>query len=82
MASHGERRAAEMEESAATLRELGLDPLMVESTVKRQREMGSIGKKELVRQNIEIRPRSDFECHQFRVRSSALIRHYMNARSD
>src|SRR6185503_1793435 len=28
MASHGARRAAEMEESAATLRELGLDPLM------------------------------------------------------
>ena len=27
MATHGERRAAEMEESAATLRELGLDPL-------------------------------------------------------
>ena len=41
MASHGERRAAEMEESAATLRELGLDPLMVEATVKRQREMGA-----------------------------------------
>jgi len=44
MASHGERRAAEMEESAATLRELGLDPLMVEATVERQREMGAIGK--------------------------------------
>ena len=49
MASHGERRAAEMEESAATLRELGLDPLMVESTVKRQREMGALGKDEKVR---------------------------------
>jgi 3-hydroxyisobutyrate dehydrogenase-like beta-hydroxyacid dehydrogenase len=49
MASHGERRAAEMEESAATLRELGLDPLMVESTVKRQREMGAIGKLAAVR---------------------------------
>jgi 3-hydroxyisobutyrate dehydrogenase-like beta-hydroxyacid dehydrogenase len=43
MASHGERRAAEMEESATTLRELGLDPLMVDATVKRQREMGAIG---------------------------------------
>lgn len=53
MASHGERRAAEMEESAATLRELGLDPLMVESTVKRQREMGAIGKKESVRENLK-----------------------------
>ena len=49
MASHGERRAAEMEESAATLRELGLDPLMVDSTVRRQREMGAIGKQEAVR---------------------------------
>lgn len=49
MASHGERRAAEMEESAVTLRELGLDPLMVESTVRRQREMGAIGKNETVR---------------------------------
>jgi len=49
MASHGERRAAEMEESSATLRELGLDPLMVDATVKRQREMGAIGKDEAVR---------------------------------
>jgi 3-hydroxyisobutyrate dehydrogenase-like beta-hydroxyacid dehydrogenase len=48
MASHGERRAAEMEESAATLRELGLDPLMVDATVKRQREMGALGKAERV----------------------------------
>ena len=53
MVSHGERRAAEMEESAATLRELGLDPLMVESTVKRQREMGAIGKKESVRETLK-----------------------------
>jgi 3-hydroxyisobutyrate dehydrogenase-like beta-hydroxyacid dehydrogenase len=49
MASHGERRAAEMEESSATLRELGLEPLMVDATVKRQREMGAIGKEEQVR---------------------------------
>ena len=53
MASHGERRAAEMEESAATLRELGLDPLMVEATVKRQREMGAIGKDESVRATLD-----------------------------
>jgi 3-hydroxyisobutyrate dehydrogenase-like beta-hydroxyacid dehydrogenase len=52
MASHGERRAAEMEESAATLRELGLDPLMVDSTVKRQREMGAVGKRETVREAV------------------------------
>lgn len=53
MASHGERRAAEMEESAATLRELGIDPLMVESTVLRQREMGAIGKQEKVRETLK-----------------------------
>ena len=53
MASHGERRAAEMEESAATLRELGLDPLMVDSTVKRQREMGAIGKDDKVRASLK-----------------------------
>jgi 3-hydroxyisobutyrate dehydrogenase-like beta-hydroxyacid dehydrogenase len=53
MASHGERRAAEMEESAATLRELGLDPLMVDATVARQREMGAIGKHEKVRATLK-----------------------------
>jgi 3-hydroxyisobutyrate dehydrogenase-like beta-hydroxyacid dehydrogenase len=49
MASHGERRAAEMEEVADTLRELGVDPLMTAATVKRQREMGHIGKQQTVR---------------------------------
>jgi len=49
MASHGERRAAEMEESSVTLRELGLAPLMVDATVARQREMGALGKDETVR---------------------------------
>jgi 3-hydroxyisobutyrate dehydrogenase-like beta-hydroxyacid dehydrogenase len=53
MASHGERRAAEMEESAATLRELGLDPLMVDATVERQREMGAIGKGAAVRASLK-----------------------------
>jgi 3-hydroxyisobutyrate dehydrogenase-like beta-hydroxyacid dehydrogenase len=49
MASHGERRAAEMEESADTLRELGVEPLMTLATVRRQREMGQIGKQPAVR---------------------------------
>jgi 3-hydroxyisobutyrate dehydrogenase-like beta-hydroxyacid dehydrogenase len=49
MASHGERRAAEMEEVAATLRELGVEPLMTEATVRRQREMGEIGAQQSVR---------------------------------
>jgi len=49
MASHGERRAAEMEEVADTLRELGVEPLMTSATVKRQREMGLIGSQQSVR---------------------------------
>jgi 3-hydroxyisobutyrate dehydrogenase-like beta-hydroxyacid dehydrogenase len=49
MASHGERRAAEMEEVAETLRELGVEPLMTNATVKRQREMGQIGTQQPVR---------------------------------
>jgi 3-hydroxyisobutyrate dehydrogenase-like beta-hydroxyacid dehydrogenase len=53
MANHGERRAAEMEESCATLRELGLDPLMTEGTVKRQREMGKFGKLDEVRETLD-----------------------------
>jgi 3-hydroxyisobutyrate dehydrogenase-like beta-hydroxyacid dehydrogenase len=53
MASHGERRAAEMEEVATTLRELGVDPQMVEATVARQREMGAIGKDPAVRETLK-----------------------------
>jgi len=49
MASHGERRAAEMEESAETLHELGVELLMTSATVKRQREMGQIGTQQAVR---------------------------------
>ena len=49
MANHGERRAAEMEEVADTLRELGVEPLMTVATVKRQREMGQIGTQQAVR---------------------------------
>lgn len=48
MASHGERRAAEMEESARTLRELGVEPRMVDAMVLDHREMGAIGKDERV----------------------------------
>jgi len=53
MASHGERRAAEMEESADTLRELGVEPVMTMATVKRQRDMGQIGKQQSVRGALE-----------------------------
>lgn len=49
MASHGVRRAAEMKEVADTLRELGIEPHMVEATVTRQRQMGEVGKREPVK---------------------------------
>ena len=49
MASHGIRRAAEMEEVADTLRELGVEPLMTNATVRRQRDMGEIGKQPTVK---------------------------------
>ena len=49
MASHGIRRADEMDQVAETLRELGLDPLMASATSTRQRELGEIGKEPTVR---------------------------------
>jgi 3-hydroxyisobutyrate dehydrogenase-like beta-hydroxyacid dehydrogenase len=49
MASHGIRRADEMEQVAATLAELGIAPLMTDATVKRQRQMGELGKRDDVR---------------------------------
>ena len=45
MASHGIRRADEMEQSAVTLTELGIAPLMTNGTVVRQRELGELGKR-------------------------------------
>lgn len=53
MASHGIRRAAEMEEVADTLRELGVEPLMTNATVRRQREMGEIGRQDQVRMTLD-----------------------------
>lgn len=52
MASHGIRRADEMDQVAETLRELGVDPLMATATSARQREMGQIGKQPAVRQTL------------------------------
>ena len=49
MASHGIRRADEMEQVAVTLAELGIAPLMTQATVARQREMGELGKQDDVR---------------------------------
>jgi len=42
MLAHGTRRAAEMEEVAQTLLELGIDPLMTEGTIIRQRALGAM----------------------------------------
>ena len=53
MANHGIRRAAEMEEVADTLRELGIDPHMASATVQRQRQMGAIGKSDAVQAAID-----------------------------
>jgi hypothetical protein len=49
MASHGIRRADEMEQVAVTLAELGIEPLMANATVARQRQMGELGKQDSVR---------------------------------
>ena len=49
MASHGTRRADEMEQVAVTLAELGIEPLMASATVARQRQMGELGKQDSVR---------------------------------
>lgn len=39
MATHGVRRAAEMDEAAKTLAALGIEPVKTTGTVRRQREM-------------------------------------------
>lgn len=43
MMAHGLRRAAEMQEVAATLEELGVDPVMTRGTIARQRALGALG---------------------------------------
>jgi 3-hydroxyisobutyrate dehydrogenase-like beta-hydroxyacid dehydrogenase len=53
MASHGIRRADEMDQVVETLRELGIDPLMASATSTRQREMGEIGKDQAVRKTLK-----------------------------
>jgi 3-hydroxyisobutyrate dehydrogenase-like beta-hydroxyacid dehydrogenase len=53
MASHGIRRAAEMREVAATLRELGIEPLMTTGTIERQQELGEIGRKPEIKEAVK-----------------------------
>ncbi len=43
MLLHGFRRAAEMEEAARTLEELGVDSAMTRATISRQRAVGNVG---------------------------------------
>ncbi len=43
MLAHGLRRAAEMEEAAKTLADLGIDPAITRGTIARQRAIGAIG---------------------------------------
>lgn len=43
MLVHGIRRAAEMEEVARTLEDLGVEPAMTRGTILRQRELGALG---------------------------------------
>src|SRR3546814_8556516 len=43
MLVHGLRRAAEMEEVAITLDDLGVEPLMTRGTITRQRALGGLG---------------------------------------
>jgi 3-hydroxyisobutyrate dehydrogenase-like beta-hydroxyacid dehydrogenase len=62
MASHGVRRADEMDQVAETLRELGLDPLMATATATRQREMGQIGKQQSVRSSLKAGRRPMLEA--------------------
>ena len=45
VAVHGERRAREMEEVAATLRELGIEPMMAEATARRMDWAADLGLK-------------------------------------
>lgn len=43
MLVHGLRRAAEMEEVAKTLEDLGVEPALTRGTISREREIGSLG---------------------------------------
>jgi 3-hydroxyisobutyrate dehydrogenase-like beta-hydroxyacid dehydrogenase len=53
MASHGVRRADEMDQVAETLRELGIEPLMATATSSRQREMGRLGSLPAIRTTLK-----------------------------
>ena len=72
MASHGVRRADEMDQVAETLRELGIDPLMATATSTRQREMGADRQGAGGARDPERGPRRDARRHQRRRQGPAL----------
>ena len=80
MASHGERRAAEMEELAATLRELGLDPLMVDFNRQAPARDGRDRQARQSARLAQVRPRRHARCHQRRRQGAALA--HLNTRSE
>ena len=55
MVSHGGRRAAEMREVAATLRGIGIEPLMAEATAARQQWIADLGVKQHLGKTTEDR---------------------------
>lgn len=59
VATHGIRRAAEMEEVAKTLTDLGVHPFVTRGTVDRQREVGALGLDLTETDDLDLAARSD-----------------------
>ena len=72
MASHGERRAAEMEEVAATLRELGVEPLMTVGHGQAPARNGPDRRPAIGARRAQEGPRRDAQRHQRRRARPAL----------
>jgi 3-hydroxyisobutyrate dehydrogenase-like beta-hydroxyacid dehydrogenase len=71
MARHGVRRAAEMDEVAATLRELGVEPLMTAAAAERQRELGKLGAQANVRTAVQATVKDALEAVSAATRRAA-----------
>ena len=72
MASHGVRRADEMDQVAETLRELGIDPLMATATVDAPARDGADRQGAGGARHLEGGPRRDARRHQHRRQGPAL----------
>ena len=86
MASHGIRRADEMDQVAETLRELGIDPLMASGDLDPPARDGPDRQAGRRSQDIERGPRRDARCGQRRGERAAPVLHRavgerMNGRS-